>query len=71
MVFVCSMIASGITATAISIYEGKESVAGGVLTAYFVFTAWTAVRPLPRAGRQVDALAAMASAKPIEARTAT
>jgi uncharacterized membrane protein len=61
-VFVYAMIAMGITATAISIYEGKETVAGGVVTAYFVFTAWTAVRPLPRAGRQVDiALAVMVS----------
>jgi uncharacterized membrane protein len=61
IVFVYSMIAMGITATAISIYEGKESVAGGVVAAYLVFTAWTAVRPLPRAGRKVDiALAVMA-----------
>jgi uncharacterized membrane protein len=54
MVFVYSMIAMGITATAISIYGRKESVAGGMVAAYFVFTAWTAVRPLPRLGRQVD-----------------
>jgi len=53
-VFVCAMIATGITATAISLYEGKESFAGGLVTAYLVFTAYTTVRPLPGAGRQVD-----------------
>jgi hypothetical protein len=53
-VFVCAMIATGITATAISLYEGKESFAGGVVTAYLVFTAYTTVKPLPGAGRQVD-----------------
>jgi uncharacterized membrane protein len=52
MVFVWSMIATGITAAGIALYEGKP--AGGVLIVYFVLTAWTAVRPLPRAGRGVD-----------------
>ena len=54
LVFVYAMITTGITATGISLYEGKEAFAGGVVTAYLVFTAWTTVRPLPGAGRQVD-----------------
>lgn len=53
-VFVYTMIAMGITAVGIALYEGKESVAGGALTAYLVFTAWTTVKPLPGAGRRVD-----------------
>ena len=53
-VFVVAMIATGITATAISLYEGKESFAGGLVTAYLVFTAYTTVKPLPGARRQVD-----------------
>jgi len=53
MVFVFTMIATGITAAAISAYEGK-SPGGGLVTAYFVFTAWTTIRPLPGAGRRVD-----------------
>jgi uncharacterized membrane protein len=52
-VFVYTMIATGLTAAGISIYEGKSPDAG-VLTAYFVFTAYTAVKPLRAAGRQVD-----------------
>ena len=53
MVFVYTMIATGITAAGISIYEGKQGT-GGALVAYLVFTAWTAVRPLPGAGRRAD-----------------
>jgi uncharacterized membrane protein len=52
-VFVYTMIATGITAAAISAYEGK-AISGGLFTAYFVFTAFTAVRPLPGLGRGVD-----------------
>jgi uncharacterized membrane protein len=52
LVFVYAMIATGIAATAVALYEGKT--AGGVVIVYFVLTAWTAVRPLPRAGRGVD-----------------
>ena len=42
------MIATGITATAISLYEGKDihSPAERSL-AYLVFTAYTTVKPLP------------------------
>jgi uncharacterized membrane protein len=54
LVFVYAMIATGIAAVAVALYEGKP--AGGVLIVYFVFTAWTAVRPLPRAGRRVDVI---------------
>jgi hypothetical protein len=54
VIFVCTMIAMGLTAVGISLYEGKEDFAGGALTAYLVFTAWTTVKPLPRAGRRVD-----------------
>lgn len=61
LVFVATMIATGLTAVGIAVYEGKDDVAGGAITAYLVFTAWTAVRPLPRAGRAVGvALMALA-----------
>lgn len=53
-VFVFAMVAMGFTAVGISVYEGKESVAAGAVAAYLVFTAWTAIKPLPRAGRGVD-----------------
>ena len=53
IVFVYTMIATGLTAAGISVYEGK-SPGGGLVTAYFVFTAWTTIRPLPRGGRRVD-----------------
>ena len=53
-IFVVAMIAMGITAVGISLYEGKEDFTSGALTAYLVFTAWTTVKPLPGAGRRVD-----------------
>ena len=53
-VFLVAMIAMGLVAVGISVYEGKEAVAGGALAAYLVFTAWTAVRPLESDGRRVD-----------------
>ena len=53
LVFVYTMIATGLTAAGIALYEGK-SPGGGVFTAYFVFTAYTAVKPLPGARRHVD-----------------
>ncbi len=53
LVFVYAMIASGFAAAGISLYVGK-SPGGGLLTAYFVFTAYTAINPLPGAGRRVD-----------------
>lgn len=53
LVFVYAMIASGITVAGIYASEGR-SIGGGVVIVYFALTAYTAVRPLPRAGRQVD-----------------
>jgi hypothetical protein len=54
VVFVYAMIAMGMTGAGIAVYEGKGTVIAGLLTAYLVFTAWTAVRPLPWAGRRVQ-----------------
>lgn len=53
-VFVGTMIAMGLTAVGIAAYEGKDDIATGAFTAYLVFTAWTALKPLPGAGRRVD-----------------
>ena len=61
------MIATGITAAGISVYDGK-SVAGGALTAYLVFTAYTTVKPLPGMDRRVD-MALMVLALTIAAAT--
>lgn len=51
VVFVYAMIAMGLTAVGVAVYEGKEDVAGGALTAYLVFAGWTTVRPRRGAGR--------------------
>lgn len=52
MVFVYAMITMGVLASGIALYEGKMStVIGGPFTAYLVFTAMTAVRPLDREPR--------------------
>lgn len=53
LVFVCTMIATGLTGAGISAYEGK-SISAGALTAYLVFAAFTTVRPLPALGRGAD-----------------
>lgn len=53
LVFVYAMIATGIAIAGISAYEGK-SPGGGVIIIYFVFTAYTAVKPLSGIGRRVD-----------------
>jgi uncharacterized membrane protein len=53
-VFVLAMIALGLTGVGISLYEGKETVAGGALAAYLVFTGWSTVRPFAAAGRRTD-----------------
>jgi len=53
LVFTGGMIATGVLAAAISVYEGK-SAAGGAFAAYLVFTAATTVKPLPGAGRGLD-----------------
>ncbi len=54
LAFAYAMVATGITAVGISLYEGKETFTGGVIIVYLVFTAYTTVKPLPGAGRQVD-----------------
>lgn len=47
MIFVYAMSATALLATGIAIYEGKVSmIIGAPFTAYLVFTAMTAVRPL-------------------------
>ena len=53
LLFTVTMIATGVSAAAISAYEGK-SIAGGAFTAYFVFTGFTAVRSLPTVGRKTE-----------------
>jgi len=53
-VFVAAMIAMGLTAVGISVYEGKQSVGGGAFTAYLIFTGWTAIRPLRGGSRGAD-----------------
>lgn len=53
LVFTCAMIATGVLAAAISVYEGK-SAAGGAFAAYLVFTAATTVKPSLGAGRDLD-----------------
>jgi uncharacterized membrane protein len=54
LVFVSAMIATGITATGIAVYEGRLSNIGGAFLVYLVFTAYTTVKPLRGAGRRVD-----------------
>jgi hypothetical protein len=47
MIFVCAMVTMGLVGLAIAAYEGKvSSMIGGLFTAYLVFTAMTAARPL-------------------------
>lgn len=53
-VFVYAMIAMGLMATGIALYEGAPTMVGGVLTAYLVFTAYTAVKPLSGDTRRID-----------------
>jgi len=55
VVYVYAMLAMGLTAVGISVFEGKSDVAGGALAAYLVFTAWTTVKPLPGGGRSSHA----------------
>ncbi len=54
LVFVYAMIATGITAVGIATYEGKPGNIGGAIIVYFVVTAYTAVKPMPGAGRRGD-----------------
>ena len=54
LAFVFAMVALGLSAVAVSAFEGKETFTGGVFPAYLVFSGWTAVRPLREGGRRVD-----------------
>ncbi len=55
LVFTWAMIVLGLTAAGIGIYENVPSqVFAGLIAAYLVFTAMTAVKPLPGIGRRVD-----------------
>jgi hypothetical protein len=54
LAFVYAMIAMGLTAVAISVYEGKAGVSAGAAAAYLILTAWIAVRPLPGGGRPAN-----------------
>lgn len=60
-VFVTTMIAMGLSAVGVSMYEGKKEVFAGALAAYLILTGWITIRPLPAARRTVD-LALMAVA---------
>ena len=54
ILFVYAMIAMGVMASAIAAYEGNlRTVIGGPFTAYLVFTALTAVRPLDHEPRHL------------------
>ena len=54
LAFTYAMVALGLSAVAVSAYEGKETFTGGVFPAYLVFSGWTTVRPLREGGRRVD-----------------
>lgn len=55
MVFTAGMVALGLTAAGIGLYERKPSqVVAGLLAAYLVFSAMTTVRPMPGVGRRVN-----------------
>lgn len=55
MVFTIAMGAAGVLAIAIAAYEGNiSSVVAGFLVVYFVYTAMTAVKPMPWNGGVVD-----------------
>jgi uncharacterized membrane protein len=55
LVFTGAMIASGFAIVGINVLGG-DSVIGGLLMAYLVFTAFTAVRPLNGASRRVEVM---------------
>ena len=55
MVFTITMGAAGALAVPIAAYEGNiGSVVGGILVVYFVYTAMTAVKPMPWSGGVAD-----------------
>ncbi|MEO8576289.1 MAG: hypothetical protein ABI556_06310 [Gemmatimonadales bacterium] len=53
IVFTVAMIGLGVSAAAISAYEGKP-ITGGIFVVYLVFTAMTTVKPVPGSGRTLD-----------------
>lgn len=50
VVFVYAMVAMGLSAVGISVYEGQQALTGAA-AAYLIFTGWTAIRPLPGINR--------------------
>jgi uncharacterized membrane protein len=55
MVFTIAMAVTGVLIVPIAAYEGNiGSVVGGILIIYFVYTAMTAVKPMPGSGGVVD-----------------
>lgn len=52
--FVVAMLAMGLSAVGIALYEHKSSFASGAVAAYLVFTAWTTLRPLATMRRAAD-----------------
>ena len=54
MVFTFAMIALGLSAAGISAYGNGNNVAGGIFTAYLVFTGMTTVRPIGLNSRRID-----------------
>lgn len=52
--FVAAMLAMGLSAVGIALYEHKTSFASGALAAYLVFTGWTTLRPLAAMRRRAD-----------------
>ena len=54
LVFVYTVIATVITAAGIPLIRGKPTNTAGALTAHLVFTAYTAVKPLPGVSWRVD-----------------
>jgi uncharacterized membrane protein len=59
LLFVYAMLVMGVTASILSLLEGRDvgNVFAGVLTAYFVGTALTAVRPVSPWTRRINAIA--------------
>ena len=54
MVFTIAMVALGLSAAGISAYGNGNNIAGGIFTAYLVFTAMTTVRPGGAHSRRID-----------------
>jgi uncharacterized membrane protein len=59
LLFVCAMLVMGTSASILALRNGAAdgNLMAGLMTAYFVGTAWTAVRPASRWTRRIDASA--------------